>query len=205
MYNFHYIYRPTICRNVSFDVGLIFPSFRRHRLANTVARFWGNPCNLFWIYIQHCRFAYRAVHYRYKCVVHSCRAVDGLACSVVTSSCRSLVVPTEVAIVKMSGQTWLCSTCTTRTAVTFCTCGTTETFLCEQCCASHFSKLSTRVHMNLAIACYGSHKKPGFMERLQARATELPGRAEFLRQNLLKTNECLSLFSEKVEDIRKIR
>ena len=60
--------------------------------------------------------------------------------------------------------------------------------------------------MNLPIGCYGGHKQPGFIERLQARVAELPGRTEALRQNLSKVEECRTLFTAKVEElIAKIR
>jgi len=67
-------------------------------------------------------------------------------------------------------------------------------------------KLPGRLHFNLPVTCYGEHKKPGFLERLQTRMVELPGRTEILRQNLGKVEECRALFGAKVEElIAKIR
>ena len=106
----------------------------------------------------------------------------------------------------MSQRTWVCTVCTIRTAETFCCCGTSETFLSAQCLPAHFMKLPGRLHFNLPIGYYGEHKKPGFLERLQTRMVELPGRTEILRQNLGKVEECRALFGAKVEElIAKIR
>lgn len=101
---------------------------------------------------------------------------------------------------------WMCSLCATNLAISFCCCGTSETLLCSTCCASHFTKLPARVHTSLPIICYGNHKKLGFMERLQVRNSKLPERAEILRENLIKVDECIAKFEENVEKmIAKIR
>lgn len=108
-------------------------------------------------------------------------------------------VPTETTMANLSGNVKTCSVCKRRPTVTFCTCSNPETLLCEQCCAPHITKTLGRVHVNLPIACYGNHKQTGFMERVQARSAELPMRVETLRQNLIKADECIALFTEKVE------
>jgi len=97
----------------------------------------------------------------------------------------------------MSGK--VCFVCCTETAETFCTC-TPATFLCRQCCASHINQPG-QTHTTLPIACFGKHTQAGFVDRLQARQTELPGRVAVLRQNLTAVEECIARFSEAVEGL----
>ena len=94
-----------------------------------------------------------------------------------------------------------CSLCTTAVATTFCYCGNGETFLCAQCSSVHVGEHPEAFHLNLPLACYGLHKKKGYLDRLQVRVAELPSRTEQLHCNLAKADECIATFSARVDHL----